>query len=189
MKSPDDIASRSISSLCQLEGSRIICYFDTVASLFPILPQFTFLAAIHPSNTFQRLLKDEIEQNKLRTLHCMEFLNDIWSHVFNKVCMFYSSLKDGSVSLMDIDKLIKECSGDEKKIETEYRMLEEGISKCTNQAFDFMWIENCVQKTLQYQSLFQVANAARKIIDLKNVLGLSDDNFKSVTEIAEQVSI
>ena len=170
-------------------NNRIVCfYFDSVAPLIPILPQFTLLTTTNPSNTFQRLWNFQVDQYKGRTLKCEEVLSLVWTPVFTRVCQFLDCLKDGSVLLTTVDELLKEYSGDQRKIEAEFKALDKGISECKKQKIDFTWIVKCVQKMLEYKSLHQIAGTTKIFLDLKNVLDLTGD-FEMVEDLAVQVRI
>ena len=130
----------------------------------------------------------QVDQYKGKTLNCEEFVSLVWTPVFTKVCQFLDCLKDGSLLLTTVDKLLKEYSGDPKKIETEFKMLEKGISECRGQAVDFTWIVKCVQRMLEYKALHQIADTAEIFLNLKNVLCLTGD-FKVVKDLAVQVRI
>lgn len=130
----------------------------------------------------------QVDQYKGKTLNCEKVVSLVWTPVFTRVCQFLDCSKDGSILLTTVDKLLKEYSGDRKKMETEFKMLEKGISECRGQPVDFTWITNCVQRMLEYKSLHQIADTAEIFLDLKNVLCLTGD-FKVVEDLAVQVRI
>ena len=130
----------------------------------------------------------QLDQYKGKTLNCEEVVSLVWTPVFTRVCQFLDCLKDGSVLLTTVDELLKEYSSDRKKMETEFKMLEKGISECRGQLTDNTWIASCVQKMLEYKSLHQIADTAEIFLDLKNVLCLTGD-FKVVEDLAVQVRI
>ena len=187
---PDDISLESISSLCKLEGSKIVhCYFDCVSPLFHILPQFICLMQTNQSDTFQTFWKSQVDKYKRKKLCCDEVVSLIWEPVFKRICRFLCSLKNKSVSLVTLDKLKKVFSSDQQnKFETEFRSLEVGISKCLNRTCDITWIEKCVEKIFNYYSLHQIANAAAIFLKLKKVLGLTG-NFELIENLADKVRI
>ena len=130
----------------------------------------------------------QVDQYKGKTLNCEEVVSLVWTPVFTRFCQFLDCLKDGSVLLTTVDELLKEYSGDRKKMETEFKMLEKGISECRGQLTDNTWIASCVPRMLEYKSLHQIADTAEIFLDLKNVLCLTGD-FKVVEDLAVQVRI
>lgn len=184
-----DISMSPISSLCHLEGSTMVYdHFQCAASLFHILPHFTLLVKSHQTKTFEKFWQSQVAELKEKgALKFQDVADIIWKVVFDKTSQYLNSLKDRSISLVLVDRLLIDHSVNRNKLETEFKALEEGISKCKGLTSDPSWIEDCIQRILEYFSLLDQASAATIFLKLKTVLSLKGD-FKVVEELADNVS-
>ena len=184
-----DVSMSSISSLCHSEENEMIYHHfkSASSSLFPMLLPFTLLSKTHSTNTFRKLWQSQVIQFQERgALHFSDVHNLLWVSVFDKICQYLDSLKDRSIPLVTVDELLDEYTADKGKLETEFKTLDRGVSECRGLSSDSSWVEECVQRMLEYHSLHQHVNAAKIFLHLRNVLALTGD-FKVVEELADHV--
>uniref|UniRef100_A0A1X7TWB5 RZ-type domain-containing protein n=1 Tax=Amphimedon queenslandica TaxID=400682 RepID=A0A1X7TWB5_AMPQE len=181
-----DVSMSPISSLCHLEGNTIVYnHFQCAASLFHILPHFTLLVKSHPTKTFGKFWQSRVAELKEKgALKFQDVTDNIWKVVFDKTSQYLDSLKDRSIPLVLVDQLLTDHSANRNRLETEFKALEEGISKCKGLTSNSSWIENCIQRILEYFSLLKQAAAAKIFLKLRTVLSLKGD-FKVVEELAD----
>ena len=176
-----------ISSLCQLVKGKIKFYcFQSASPLFPIISDFTVLVRKYPNNTFNDHWNAEKKNVQNRPLQLVDVVKYVWEPVFMKCCAFLESLRDRSIRLAKVDKLLGSYTK-EKRI-FEIKQLEKGICHCTKARIpDDKWIESCVQRMQEYHSLRQHASAAKAFLDLRVTLELKG-HFEIVERLAAKVS-
>lgn len=181
-----DISGKPISSFCTTleDGQMIIPSFQCAEPIFPILPKFITLSSKHPSKTFHNLLKAQIQKVK-EQLKISNFAPLVWQPIFQDCCMYLESLKDRTIKLTLVDKLLDQHFDNE--LEFELCSLEKGICECSGIPSDPSWIKPCVKRMQQYRSLRQYASAAKAILQLKETLALTG-NFDVIKKISTEVS-
>ena len=99
--------------------------------------------------------------------------------------MYLESLKDRTIKLTLVDKLLDQHFDNE--LEIELCSLEKGICECSGIPSDPSRIKPCVKRMQQYRSLCQYASAAKAILQLKETLALTG-NFDVIKKISTEVS-
>lgn len=99
--------------------------------------------------------------------------------------MYLESLKDRTIKLTLVDKLLDQHFDNE--LEIELCSLEKGICECSGIPRNPSWIKPCVKRMQQYRSLRQYASAAKAILQLKETLALTG-NFDVIKKISTEVS-
>ena len=181
-----DFEVRPISSLCQqIEGKMIYRYFQLADPLIPIISDFTVLIRKYPNNTFKNYWDAEKSVQNM-PLQLVDVVKHVWEPAFMKCCGFLECLRDRSIRLAKVDKLLDSYT--KEKLIFEIKQLEKGICHCKNtKILDNKWIESCVQRMQEYHSLRQHASAAEVFLDLKVTLELTGD-FDIVERLAAKVS-
>ena len=182
-----DFEVRPISSLCQkIEGKVIVYCFQLAGPLIPIISDFTVLIRKYPNNTFKNYWDAENKAQNNKSLQLVDVVKHVWEPAFKKCCAFFESLRDRSIRLAEVDKLLDTYPED--KLRFEIKQLEKGICHCKNiKVLDNKWIESCVKRMQEYHSLRQHASAAEAFLDLKVTLELTGD-FDIVERLAANVS-
>lgn len=181
-----DTTEKSISSLCHFVGDEIVIpFFREAKPLLCILPNFILLTKTHSSNTFQTFWNEKVTELNQKQLKIDDVVELIWRPVFEKSCRYLESLKDRSVKLVTVDKLLDQYP-EENNLELEIKVLEKGVSECLNQRSDHTWVMPRVKRMQEYRSLREHANAAKAFLNLKSTLNLTGD-FIAVEELAAKV--
>ena len=171
-----------ISSLCSWNDGTSITfhYFTCAVPFFPILHQFTLLIEVR---MFRKFWYDELNKFKNSQLNFRDIKKQVWKPAFSTSCQLLKRLRDRSIKLVEVDKLLNEDN-----LAIELLNLERGIwfSERTETNPTSTWIVPCVQRMEEYRSLCQHAIAARAFLKLKQTLQLTG-NFTRVEELAAKV--
>ena len=176
-----------ILSLCQqVEGTMIFYCFQYASPLFPIISDFTVLVRKYPNNTFIDHWDAEKKGVQNMPLQLVDVVKHVWEPAFVKCSAFLESLKNKSIRLAEVDKLLDSYT--KEKLILEIKQLEKGICHCTKATIpDDKWIESCFKRMQEYHSLRRHASAAKAFLDLKVTLELTGD-FDIVERLAAKVS-
>ena len=111
----------------------------------------------------------------------------VWMPAFRKCQQLLDELKDGSITLSDVDKHFKGMEGMEAKLETDLKCLFCGINECLKASKDYTWIHKAVARIRDYWRLCDYRKAADSFLELKNALNLTKGDFTDVERISKEV--
>ena len=179
---------RPLSHICSSNKSDdvVIHCFELARPLEPIVDKFVAISQRHANDLFRKYWKNQKQQHKGVILKFNDIVQ-IWECALEKCITFLESLRDRTISLSSVDSLL--ANKTRGNLSQDVRSLEAGVCECTKSPLPSgVWIEGCVSRMYQYQSLFLHASAASAFLALKTSLGLTGD-FSMVERLAEQVSV
>ena len=192
-----DVTSYQIRDLCKrLDDNKIeITLFQLTPAAKEVLP---ILGRVQESSTFQALwtkcglkaqtLRKNDEAQK-RHLSLSDVVENVWKPAFKSWTKYVASVKDGTISLEDVDKLFDRYRNYKRELEGELSfMFEVTIDQTNTNAKELKkTVSERVAQIQRYQQLYQYSNAADTIWKFKEAMGFTG-NFKVVEDLRGQVS-
>ena len=129
------------------------------------------------------------EETKKRPLSISDVVENVWKPAIKGWNQHVASVKDGTISLGDVDNLFDGYRNRKKELERELSCM---FKVSTGQSFTSAkelqsTVGERVAQIQRYQQLHQYANAADTIWEFKEAMGFTGD-FKVVEDLRNQVS-
>ncbi len=177
-----------ISEICHSDETHAVTIhcFIQARPLDPFVNQFIAISQTHTNDFFHQYWKDQKEQPGSLPMKISDVVQ-IWKKALDDCIHLIESLRSRSIRLPRVEVLLEKYST-KQTLTDNMRNLEIGICECigkprpSNQA----WINGCIQRMYQYQSLCQHASAALAFLQLKECLELTGD-FSIVEKLASEV--
>ena len=192
-----DVTSHQIRDLCKrLDDNKIeITLFQLTPAAKEVLP---LLGRVRESLTFQALwTKYELKAQTIRKndeaqkrhLSLSDVVENVWKPAFESWNKTVAGVKDGTISLGDVDKLFDSYRNHKRELEGElFHMFEVNTGQTiTNPKKLNEIVRERVAQIQRYQQLYQYSNAADTIWEFKEAMGFTG-NFKVVEDLRNQVS-
>ena len=192
-----DVTSHQIRDLCKrLDDNKIeITLFQLTPAAKEVLP---LLGRVRESLTFQALWrKYERKAQTVRKnddaqkphLSLSDVIENVWKPAFESWNKTVAGVKDGTISLGDVDKLFDDYRNRKRELEGELsHMFEVNTGQTiTNTKELNKIVRERVAQIQRYQQLYQYSNAADTIWEFKEAMGFTG-NFKVVEDLRNQVS-
>ena len=192
-----DVTSYQIRDLCKrLDDNKIeITLFQLTPAAEEVLP---ILGKVQESLTFQGLWKKyglkaqtvrKNDEGQKRHLSLSEVVENVWKPAFKCWTKHVSGVKDGTISLGDVDKLFDGYKNREKELEVELSYIfEVNTGQTTKKAKELKkTVRERVAQIQRYHQLHQYSSSADTIWEFKEAMGFTG-NFKVVEELRNQVS-
>ena len=192
-----DVTSYQIRDLWKrLDDNKIeITLFQLTPAAEEVLP---ILGKVQESLTFQDLWKKyglkaqtvrKNDEGQKRHLSLSEVVENVWKPAFKCWTKRVASVKDGTISLGDVDKLFDGYKNREKELEVELSyMFEVNTGQTTKKAKELKkTVRERVAQIQRYHQLHQYSSSADTIWKFKEAMGFTG-NFKVVEELRNQVS-
>ena len=192
-----DVTSYQIRYLCKrLDENKIeITLFQLTSAAKEVLP---IIGRVQESLTFQALwTKCGLKAQKLRKndetqkrhLSLSDVVENVWKPAFKSWTKNVAGVKDGTISLGDVDKLFDSYRNRKRELEGELScMFEVNTGQTTTNAKELKkTVRERVAQIQCYQQLYQYSNAADTIWEFKEAMGFTG-NFKVVEDLRDQVS-
>ena len=192
-----DVTLYQIRDLCKrLDDNKIeITLFQLTSTAKEVLP---ILGRVRESLTFQALwTKYETktqtvrknDEAKKRHLSLSDVVENVWKPAFKSWTKNVAGVKDGTISLGDVDKLFDSYRNRKRELEGELScMFEVNTGQTTTNAKELKkTVRERVAQIQCYQQLYQYSNAADTIWEFKEAMGFTG-NFKVVEDLRDQVS-
>ena len=192
-----DVTSYQIRYLCKrLDENKIeITLFQLTSAAKEVLP---IIERVQESLTFQALwTKCGLKAQKLRKndeaqkrhLSLSDVVENVWKPAFKSWTKNVAGVKDGTISLGDVDKLFDSYRNRKRELEGELScMFEVNTGQTTTNAKELKkTVRERVAQIQCYQQLYQYSNAADTIWEFKEAMGFTG-NFKVVEDLRDQVS-
>ena len=192
-----DVTSHQIRDLCRrLDDNKIeITLFQLTPAAKEVLP---LLGRVRESLTFQALwTKYELKAQTIRKndeaqkrhLSLSDVVENVWKPAFESWNKTVAGVKDGTISLGDVDKLFDDYRNRKRELEGELsHMFEVNTGQTiTNTKELNKIVRERVAQIQRYQQLYQYSNAADTIWEFKEAMGFTG-NFKVVEDLRNQVS-
>ena len=109
----------------------------------------------------------------------------VWNPAFNHCQAMLKELQTLSITLSNVDKLFWNYK--ENELTVQFKLLDQGISKCVHKNPMITWVQKTVDKITEYRRLCDYSDAANSFLELKKLLKLSGGDFKNVQKISGQV--
>ena len=172
-----------------------ITLFKLTPAAEEVLP---ILGKVQESLTFQDLWKKyglkaqtvrKNDEGQKRHLSLSEVVENVWKPAFKCWTKRVASVKDGTISLGDVDKLFDGYKNREKELEVELSyMFEVNTGQTTKKAKELKkTVRERVAQIQRYHQLHQYSSSADTIWKFKEAMGFTG-NFKVVEELRNQVS-
>ena len=192
-----DVTLYQIRDLCKrLDDNKIeITLFQLTSAAKEVLP---ILGRVRESLTFQALwTKYETkaqtvrknDEAKKRQLSLSDVVENVWKPAFESWTKNVASVKDGTISLGDVDQLFDGYRNRKSELEGELScMFKVNTGQTiTNPKELNKTVRERVAQIQRYQQLHQYSNAADTIWEFKEAMGFTG-NFKVVEDLRNQVS-
>ena len=192
-----DVTSYQIRDLWKrLDDNKIeITLFQLTPAAEEVLP---ILGKVQESLTFQGLWKKhglkaqtvrKNDEGQKRHLSLSEVVENVWKPAFKCWTKHVSGVKDGTISLRDVDKLFDGYKNREKELEVELSYIfEVNTGQTTKKAKELKkTVRERVAQIQRYHQLHQYSSSADTIWEFKEAMGFTG-NFKVVEELRNQVS-
>ena len=192
-----DVTSHQIRDLCRrLDDNKIeITLFQLTPAAKEVLP---LLGRVRESLTFQALwTKYELKAQTIRKndeaqkrhLSLSDVVENVWKPAFESWNKTVAGVKDGKISLGDVDKLFDDYRNRKRELEGELsHMFEVNTGQTiTNTKELNKIVRERVAQIQRYQQLYQYSNAADTIWEFKEAMSFTG-NFKVVEDLRNQVS-
>ena len=192
-----DVTSHQIRDLCKrLDDNKIeITLFQLTPAAKEVLP---LLGRVRESLTFQALWrKYERKAQTVRKnddaqkphLSLSDVVENVWKPAFESWNKTVAGVKDGTISLGDVDKLFDDYRNRKRELEGELsHMFEVNTGQTITYTKELNKIvRERVAQIQRYQQLYQYSNAADTIWEFKEAMGFTG-NFKVVEDLRNQVS-
>lgn len=187
-----DVGAKPISHLCVEVGSGSNatmkrCCFRDAADFDSIVDDFSLLSSDLPNDMFLDYWTKEKEKQGTDMLSFAQVVCDVWQPAIGKCALLLNRLKERSISLQEVDLLLKRYRNRLSVLKTQLINLQTGICKVQNiPILSGSWIPACVNRMEQYHSLQTHADAARTFVFLRDSLGLGGD-FSVVENLSIKV--
>ena len=166
---------------------RVVC-FDKASPLVSFAKKFYVLTKKLNSSLFHAMWKTTVNQAQWEnSILCISDLESVvWGPVFQLCQELLQKLSDLSLTLSDVDKHFKNYG--ERKLIPELKLLCHGINECMNhQQLSDHWIQHSVQKISKYRQLCSYRDAANSLLELRDLLNLSEGDFRDMERILNEV--
>ena len=192
-----DVSSFQIRGLCKREAD------NQVEVTFFILPPalkevLSTLGRVQESLTFQALWKKygnkaqrarENDDTRKRQLSSCDVVENVWKPAFTSWTQIVASVKDGTISLGDVDQLFDSCRNRKKELEGELScMFEVNAGQTVSNAGELKkTFGERLAQIESYQHLHQYSSAADTVWVFKEAMGFTGE-FKVIEDLRNQVS-
>ena len=181
--------SSKINALCARVESgeiRVLC-FDKAAPLLSFAWKFCVLTKKKNSHLFLALWSSTMHQARRNNpeLSIRDVESKVWVPVFQLCQELLQKLQDLSMTLGEVDSHFKDF--EERDITTQLKLLFHGINECIKQQLSDHRIQQSVQKISEYWQLCSYRDAADSFLQLRDLLKLSEGDFRDVERISNEV--
>ena len=192
-----DVSSFQIRGLCKRETD------NQVEVTFFILPPalkevLSTLGRVQKSFTFQALWRKfgnkaqrarENDDARKRQLTICDVVENVWKQAITSWAQTVASVKDGTISLGDVDKLFDGYENRRKELEGELScMFKVNTSQTVSNARKLKkTVAERLAQIQRYQHLHHYSSAADTVWEFKEAMGFTGD-FKVIEDIRNQVS-
>ena len=184
-----DYRGFKISALCTRDESGIIrvVRFNKASPLVSFAKHFFVLTKRLNSSLFCTTWKTTLSQARKKNpkLSIRDIESEVWVPVFQLCQELLQKLQDLSMTLGDVDTHFKNY--EEWDLTPQLQLLFRGINTCMNQQLSDKWIQHSVQKISEYRQLVGYRDAANWFLQLRDLLNLSDGDFRDVERISNEV--
>ena len=196
-KVPQDVSSFQIRGLCKREDDDQIevTFFKLPPALKEVL---STLGRVQESLTFKALWKKygnkaqrarEKDDTRKRQLSICDVVENVWKPAITNWTQNVASVKDGTISLGDVDRLFDSYKNREKELEGElFCMFKVNAGQTVSNARELKkTVEERLAQIQRYQHLHQYSSAADTVWEFKEAMGFTGD-FKVIEDLRNQVS-
>ena len=192
-----DVSSFQIRGLCKRETD------NQVEVTFFILPPalkevLSTLGRVQKSLTFQALWKKygskaqrarENDDTRKRQLSVCDVVENVWKPAFTSWTQIGASVKDGTISLGDVDKLFDSYKNRKTELDGELScMFEVNTGQTVSNAGELKkTFRERLAQIESYQHLHRYSSAADTVWEFKETMGFTGD-FKVIEDLRNQVS-
>ena len=185
LKQPFDTVPMSQICYSNDRNEVIICSFNQARPLDPFVNQFIAISQTHTNDFFHQYWNYQKEQFSSVQMKISDVVQ-IWKKALDDCIHLIESLRSRSIRLPRVEVLLEKYST-KQTLTDNMRNLEIGICECIGKPRPSnQWINGCIQRMYQYQSLCQHASAALAFLQLKECLELTGD-FSIVEKLASEV--
>ncbi|XP_022796391.1 E3 ubiquitin-protein ligase rnf213-alpha-like isoform X1 [Stylophora pistillata] len=197
-KVPQDVSSFQIRDLCKRKDDNQIevTFFKIPPALKEVL---SALVRVQESLTFQALWKKygnkaqtarKNDDTRKRQLSISDVVVNVWKPAITSWTQNVASVKDGTISLGDVEKLFDDYRNRRKELERELScMLNVNTDQAISNARELKkTVGERLAQIQRYQQLHQYASAADTIWEFKEAMGFTGD-FKVVEDLRNQLSV
>ena len=193
---PQDVSSLQIRYLCERKDNNQIeiKFFQLPLAVKEIL---STIGKVQDSLNFQDLWTKygkkaqttRTNETQKRHLSISDVVENVWKPTIKGWNQHVASVKDGTISLGDVDKLFDGYRNRKKELERELSCM---FKVSTGQTFNSVielqtTVGERVTQIQRYQQLHQYADAADTIWEFKEAMGFTGD-FQIVEDLRNQVS-
>ena len=184
-----DYTGFKINALCTRCESgiiRVIC-FDKASPLVSFAKQFYVLTKRLNSSLFRATWKTTINQARKDNpnLSLRDLESVVWVPVFCFCQNMLHRLRDQTMTLGEVDTHFKNYQ--KRELTTQLKLLYDGINTCMKQQLSDNWIQDSIQKVSDYRQLCGYHDAANAFLQLRDLLNLSEGDFRDVERISTEV--
>ena len=196
-KVPQDVSSFQIRGLCKREDDNQIevTFFKLPPALKEVL---STLGRVQESLTFQTLWKKygnkaqrarENDDTRKRQLSICDVVENVWKPAITSWTQNVASVKDGTISLGNVDRLFDSYKNREKELEGElFCMFKVNAGQTVSNPRELKkTVEERLAQIQRYQHLHQYSSAADTVWEFKEAMGFTGD-FKVIEDLRNQVS-
>ena len=184
-----DYRGFKINALCTRDKSGIISIisFNKASPLVSFAKWYYLLTKRLNSNLFHIAWKTIIGQARMNNpnLSIRDLESEVWVPVFQMCRELLQNLHDLSMTLGEVDTHFK--TFEERDLTTQLKLLLDGINECMNRPVSHHWIQHSVQKISEYRQLHGHRDAASALLQLRDLLNLSEGDFRDVERISTEV--
>ena len=195
-KVPQDVSCFQIQALCKRKDDNQIevTFFKLPPALKEVL---STLERVQESLTFQALWKKcgnkaqtarKNDDTRKPHLSISDVVESVWKPAFTSWTQNVASVKDGTISLGDVDRIFDGYRNRKKELEGELSCM---FNMNTSETVGARELKKIVGERLaqihRYQQLDQYSSAADTIWEFKEAMGFTGD-FKVVEDLRNQVS-
>lgn len=184
-----EYGEESIKNLCKQHGSTFdLVPLQSASSILETAQKFDIMHRVHSTDLFNNIWKDHLFTIRNSYFVIEDIKSKIWEPTFSKCSNLLNSVCDKSIKLTDIDHYMKPL--DENRA-MQLKRLHSGICECVEDSRTVnsspQLIDEAVHLMEEYLSFKDLAQAAKTVIMLKEILNLTGD-FTLIEKIATKVS-
>ena len=184
-----EYGEESIKNLCKGHGNTFeLVPLQAASPILETARKFDIMQRKHSTDLFNSVWKNHLFSIRNSYLVIEDITSKIWEPTFSKCNDLLNSVCDKSIKLTDVDLYMKPL--DENKA-MQLKRLHSGLSECVEDSKIVKsspeLIDEAVHLMEEYLSLKDLAQAAKTVIKLKEILTLCGD-FTLIEKLATKVS-
>ena len=178
-----------INTLCIQDETglfRVIC-FHKADPLLRFAKSFHALTRRPNSNLFRVVwcatMMQAQRNNPKLSIKCLE--SEVWIPAFQQCQILLKDVYELNITLSDVDRYFG--SYGDNDLTAQIRTLFDGVNECTENKFKDYWNSRLVQKVVDYRLLCSYQDAANSFLKLRDLLQLTQGDFRDVERISKKV--